>query len=174
MSDSKDDMIWVTGTFNAAMGEYQNAMYEDADPLFWGRITYKIFESYWPNEETDSKTAPEEIFIAHMINNITKVVFSKTMKNLTWKNSNLLTEINPADIREIKQSPEKNILVIGSTSIVSQLTELGLIDEYHLSLHPVLLGSGKPLFANMHNKYALKLTESKDFGNGVVLLKYAR
>jgi dihydrofolate reductase len=72
-----------------------------------------------------------------------------------------------------KQKPGKNILVIGSASIVQQLTDLGLIDEYHLLLHPVVLGSGKPLFKDIRQKHDLKLLEAKALSNGVIVLRYA-
>jgi dihydrofolate reductase len=95
------------------------------------------------------------------------------MKGVEWENSKLLKEINPEEIVKMKQKPGKNILVIGSASIVQQLTNLGLIDEYHLLLHPVVLGSGKPLFKDIRQKHDLKLLEAKNFSNGVVMLRYA-
>jgi dihydrofolate reductase len=72
----------------------------------------------------------------------------------------------------MKQGNGKNILVVGSASIVQQLTNLGLIDEYHLLVHPVVLGSGKPLFKNIKERLSLKLVKAKTFKNGVVLLLY--
>lgn len=111
--------------------------------------------------------------MAHKINNITKIVFSHSMEGVEWKNSKILKEINPEEIEKMKQGKGKNILVIGSASIVQQLTNLGLIDEYHLLLHPVVLGSGKPLFKDIEQKHDLKLLEAKTFSNGVVMLRYA-
>ena len=111
--------------------------------------------------------------MAHKINNIAKIVFSHALKSVEWKNSLLLKEINPEEIIKMKQGKGKNMLVIGSASIVQQLTNLGLIDEYHLLVHPVVLGSGKPLFKDIRQKHDLKLLEAKIFRNGVVMLRYS-
>jgi len=112
---------------------------------------------------------------AHLFQNYVDwlFVFSHSMEGVNWKNSKLLKEINPEEIVKMKQGKGKNILVIGSASIVQQLTNLGLIDEYHLLVHPVVLGSGKPLFKDIRQKHDIKLLEAKTFSNGVVMLRYA-
>ena len=155
------------------MGKYESDLYDSADTLLLGRTTYKIFEGYWPTAASNPATSQGDIEMAHKINNITKIVFSHSMEGVEWENSKLLKEINPEEIVKLKQEKGKNILVIGSASIVQQLTNLGLIDEYHLLLHPVVLGSGKPLFKDIRQKHDLKLLEAKTFSNGVVMLRYA-
>lgn len=105
-----------------------------ADTLLLGRTTYRIFEGYWPTAASNPATSQGDIEMAHIINNITKIVFSHSMEGVEWKKSRLLKEINPEEILKMKQEAGKNILVIGSASIVQQLTNLGLIDEYHLPL----------------------------------------
>jgi dihydrofolate reductase len=173
MSDPEDKMEWVLSSFNEEMGKYESDLYDSADTLLLGRTTYKIFEGYWPTAASNPATSQGDIEMAHKINNITKIVFSHSMEGVEWKNSKLLKEINPEEIIKMKQAKGKNILVIGSASIVQQLTNLGLIDEYHLLLHPVVLGSGKPLFKDITQKYDLKLLEAKTFKNGVIMLRYA-
>jgi len=173
MSDPEDKMEWITGTFNDEMGKYEGGLYDGADTLLLGRTTYKIFEGYWPQAATNPEMPAGEVEMAHKMNNITKIVFSHSMKGVEWENSKLLKEINPEEIVKLKQKAGKNILVIGSASIVQQLTNLGLIDEYHLLLHPVVLGSGKALFKDVRQKQNLKLLEAKAFKNGVVILRYA-
>ncbi|CAG0976550.1 dihydrofolate reductase [Methanosarcinales archaeon] len=172
MSDPEDKMEWVLGSFNDEMGKYESDLYDSADTLLLGRTTYKIFEGYWPTAASNPATSPGDIEMAHKINNITKIVLSHSMEGVEWKNSKLLREINPEEIVKMKQGKGKNILVIGSASIVQQLTNLGLIDEYHLLLHPVVLGIGKPLFKDIRQKHDLKLLEAKTFSNGVVMLRY--
>ena len=98
-----------------------------------------------------------------------KIVFSKTLKQVDWNNSQLFDEINPEAIKRLKQDDGKNILIYGSASVVQQLTSLGLIDEYQILVHPVALGGGKPLFKG---KQKLKLVSAKAFTSGVVLLTY--
>lgn len=172
MSDPHDQMDWITGTFNEEMGKYESDLYDSADTLLLGRTTYKIFEGYWPNAASNPATPPGDIEMAHKINNITKIVFSHSMEGVEWKNSKLLKEINTEEIVKLKQKKGKNILVIGSASIVQQLTNLGLIDEYHLLVHPIVLGRGKPLFKNIKDRLNLKLVKTNTLKNGVVLLLY--
>ena len=172
MSDPEDKMEWVTGSFNDEMGKYESDLYDNADTLLLGRTTYKIFEGYWPQAPSNPATSQGDIEMAHKMNNLTKIVFSHTLESVEWKNSKLLKEINPEEIVKMKQGKGKNILVIGSASIVQQLTNLGLIDEYHLLVHPVVLGSGKPLFKNIKDRLGLKLVKTETFKNGVVLLLY--
>jgi dihydrofolate reductase len=172
MSDPEDKMEWVLGSFNDEMGKYESDLYDSADTLLLGRTTYKIFEGYWPTAASNPATSQGDIEMAHKINNITKIVISHALKSVEWKNSLLLKEINSKEIVKMKQKEGKNILVIGSAIIVQQLTNLGLIDEYHLLLHPVVLGSGKPLFKDIRQKHELKLLEAKTFSNGVVMLCY--
>jgi dihydrofolate reductase len=173
MSDPEDKMEWVLGSFNDEMGQYEGELYDNADTLLLGRTTYKIFEGYWPTAASNPATSQGDIEMAHKINNITKIVFSHSMEGVEWKNSKLLKEIKPEEIVKLKKEKGKNILVIGSASIVQQLTNLGLIDEYHLLVHPVVLGSGKPLFKDIRQKQDLKLLEARAFNNGVVMLRYA-
>jgi dihydrofolate reductase len=173
MSDPEDKMEWVLGSFNDEMGKYESDLYDNADTLLLGRTTYKIWEGYWPTAASNPATSQGDIEMAHKINNITKIVFSHSMKGFEWENSKLLKEINPEEIVKLKKEKGKNILVIGSASIVQQLTNFGLIDEYHLLLHPVVLGSGKPLFKDIRQKQDLKLLEARAFNNGVVMLRYA-
>ena len=89
-----------------------------------------------------------------------------------WNNSTVVREIAPAEIEKLKQEPGKDIIIYGSASIVQALTNLGLIDEYQLLVHPFVLGAGKPLFANIEQRVNLKLVDSKTHPSGVVVLYY--
>lgn len=172
MSDPKDEMDWVINNFSEYIGKYENELYDRADTLLLGRVTYKIFESYWPNAAKDPSTPKDNIEMAHKINNATKIVFSRTLQKVEWKNSILKKEINSEEIIKMKQQKGKDMLIVGSASIVQQFTNLGLIDEYHLLVHPIVLGIGKPLFKDINERQNLKLVETKTFKNGVVGLYY--
>ena len=108
------------------------------------------------------------------INEATKLVFSKTRKDVTWKNSRRLAEFDPHEIEALKKQPGKDIMVFGSASIVSQLTEHGLIDEYHFVVTPTLLGSGRSLLSDVSKRSRLDLLEAKPYPSGNVRLRYAR
>jgi len=172
MSDQKDQMDWVINNFDPELGKYEDDLYGQADTLLLGRVTYKIFESYWPNAATNPETSKGDIALAHVINNITKIVFSKTLDKVEWENSKFVKEINPEKILNMKQEQGKNMLLVGSASIVQQMTILGLIDEFHFVVHPVILGTGKPLFKEIKERHNLKFLDTKNYENGVVLLTY--
>src|SRR5437762_5846629 len=120
--------------------------------LLFGRRTYEMFESFWPHALGDSGTSPdphaagrrspEMHAFAVWINEATKIVFSKTRPDVTWKNSRLLREIDAGQIEALKREPGGDIMVFGSGALVSQLTAQGLVDEYQLVVGPVLLGGG--------------------------------
>jgi dihydrofolate reductase len=154
------------------------------DTILFGRRTYEQFEGFWPHALDDSPTAPDPHAagrrspairaMAIWINEATKVVFSRTRKDVTWKNSRLRHEIDPREIEAIKRQPGKNMIIFGSGSLVSQLTQHGLIDEYQFVINPILLGSGRPLLAGVTNSLKLELLEAKPYRSGNVVLRYAR
>ncbi len=112
--------------------------------------------------------------MATFLNDVTKVVFSKTRKDVTWKNSHLLRELDPHEIEAMKRRPGKDMLLFGSGSVVSQLTQHGLIDEYQFVVSPLLLGSGRPLLSDVSRRLKLDLLEAKAYPSGNVMLRYAR
>jgi dihydrofolate reductase len=126
-----------------------------ADTVLFGRRTYELFEEFWRKALQDSSTAPdphrpgqqskEHRAIAVWMNHATKLVFSRTLKEVTWDNSRLVRELDVDGIAALKQQPGKNIMIFGSGSIVSQLTQHGLIDEYQFVVCPVFLGDGRRL-----------------------------
>ena len=151
--------------------QHYNELLSNADTLLYGRITYQLMESYWPavvKNPTGNK--PEDEF-AVLIDNISKIVFSRTLKNVDWKNTKLKKEIIKEEILELKQQAGKNILV-GSPSLILALMQLDLIDEYQLCVHPIILGKGLPLFKNINDRINLKLLKTKIFGSGAITLYY--
>jgi dihydrofolate reductase len=102
------------------------------------------------------------------------LVFSRTRRDVTWRNSRLLHEFDPREIEALKRQPGKDMMIFGSGSIVSQLTQHGLIDEYHFVVSPILLGSGRPLLSGVSKSSRLDLVEAKKYSSGNVVLRYAR
>jgi len=154
--------------------EHYNELLRNADTLIYGRITYQLMESYWPTivkNPTGNKPMDE---FAVLIDNISKIVFSCTLKNVDWKNTKLKREVIKEEILELKQARNggsKNILV-GSPGLIVALTQLDLIDEYQLAVQPTILGSGLPLFKNVKDRVDLKLLKTKTFGCGAEALYY--
>jgi dihydrofolate reductase len=155
----------------------------DTDTILFGRRTYEQFEAFWPHALDDASTgpnphdsggrSPEMRAMAVMLNEATKLVFSRTLKEVTWKNSHVLHEFDAREIEAMKTQPGKDMIVFGSGSIVSQLTQHGLIDEYRFVVSPILLGSGRPLLSGVSKSMKLNLLEAREFRSGNVLLRYA-
>jgi dihydrofolate reductase len=108
------------------------------------------------------------------LNEATKFVFSKTLKDVRWKNSRILHRLDPSEIDAIKRQPGKDIVVFGSGSLVSQLTQHDLIDEYQFLVCPVLLGSGRTLMDRVSRSLTLDLLEAQKYGSGDIMLRYTR
>jgi dihydrofolate reductase len=145
----------------------------DAGVLLYGRITYQLMENYWPSVvKNPTGNKPTDDF-AISIDNIPKIVYSRTLKNVDWKNTTLKNEINKDEIIALKNQPGKDIFA-GSPSLIVALTNLDLIDEYQLCIHPVVLGKGLPLFKNIHDSIKLNLFDTKILGSGAIFLYYKK
>jgi dihydrofolate reductase len=154
------------------------------DTILFGRRTYELFQAFWPHALDDSPTSPDPHHagrrspemrdMAIMLNDTTKLVFSRTLKQASWKNSRLLHELDPRAIEAMKRQPGKDMIIFGSGSIVSQLTQHGLIDDYHFVVSPILLGSGRPLLSGVPKTLRLDLLEAKAYPSGNVMLRYAQ
>jgi dihydrofolate reductase len=156
--------------------EHYNELLSNAGTLLYGRITYQLMQSYWPSVvKNPTGNNPMDDF-AVLIDNISKIVFSRTLKNVDpiiigWKNTELKKEIIKEEILELKQQAGKNILA-GSPSLIVALAQLDLIDEYQLAVQPTILGTGLPLFKNIKDRIDLKLLKTKTFGCGAVAHYY--
>jgi dihydrofolate reductase len=151
--------------------QHYNDLLSGADLLLYGRITYQLMEDYWPSvAKNPTGNKPMDDF-AVLIDNISKIVFSRTLKNVDWQNTTLKNEVIKGEISGLRQQGGKNILV-GSPSLIVRLTQLGVIDEYQLAVHPTVLGNGLPLFKNIGDRINLKLLKTKTFGCGAVAFYY--
>jgi dihydrofolate reductase len=151
--------------------EHYNDVLSNADTLIYGRTTYQLMESYWPTVVKDpTGNKPIDDF-AVLIDNIQKIVYSRTLKSVDWKNSQLKNEISRDEILEYKKQEGKNILV-GSPSLIVAFANLGLVDEYQFLVQPIILGSGLSLFKNIQSRIDLKLLKTKTFGCGAVGFYY--
>jgi dihydrofolate reductase len=110
--------------------------------------------------------------VAERMNNLPKIVFSRTMEKASWSNTRLIKGDLVAETRKLKSEPGQDMVIMGSGSIVAQLTAAGLIDEFDLALVPIMLGSGRTLFEGVTTRPALRRTQSRSFENGAVFLRY--
>jgi dihydrofolate reductase len=152
--------------------EYANDLLSNVDALLFGRLTYQLMADYWPAAATNPSTSKSDLEIADKMNNLPKIVFSKTLQRVEWNNSRLVKENIAEEISKIKQQAGKDMVIFGSGNIVSAFMHLGLIDEYRIIVNPVVLGSGNPLFKGINEKHNLKLLKTRVFSSGIVILFY--
>ena len=157
---------WTGPWFNPELGQAVGSFIAAQDAMLLGRVSYDEFAAYWPQQTGD---------MADTMNGTAKYVVSGTLKSAEWQNSTLIPAASAiAEIAELKQRPGKNIGMTGSATLVSSLLREGLLDELHLFVFPVVLGSGKRLFAAPGAKLPLKLIDSATFDTGVLHLTYAK
>lgn len=166
IEDRNKELDWHN--WNDEMDAYIAGFFDGIDTILLGRVTYELMAAYWPTPSS----AAENKFITSKMNNLPKVVFSKTLSSLAWQNSSLVKENITQEIRELKNEPGKDMVLFGGAEIASVLMRAGLIDEYRIIVNPVVLGSGTPLFKNITEKIDLKLRETKVFSSGNVMLRY--
>jgi dihydrofolate reductase len=157
---------WTGPYWSDEMGEFKLAELEASDTLLLGRVTYEGFAAAWPGRTDDGG-------FADRMNNYRKYVVSSTMKTASWQNSTILGDDLVREITRIKEEPGKDILVHGSATLVQALLRDQLVDELHLETYPIVLGTGKRLFAD--DSYAkLDLASHSVTSKGVLLLSYRR
>ena len=153
--------------------DYTHKASQSGTTLMFGRTTYEMMKSFWPTDEA-KKMEPE---MAEVMNNSPKIVFSKSMAPVidepNWKNVTVVHELNKGTIEKLKQEHPDGITILGSGTIVQQLTNFGFIEFYSLVTAPLVLGRGKLLFKDV-KQLQLELSESKRFKNGVVMNNYKR
>jgi dihydrofolate reductase len=177
-----EDISWVIERFDPEMqDDVAKEMSAETDVFVFGRVTYEIFAAYWPSavpyaegDELNPAAGKEDPRIIRALNDFPKLVFSRTLKDPDWSGTRVVGEGLEDEIEKLKAESGKAIGVQGSASIVQALARADLIDEYHLYVHPVLLGEGKPLFASGAGRQDFERVHVKPYANGVVALHYAR
>jgi dihydrofolate reductase len=152
----------------AEENEYASENLNGGGMLLFGRVTYEMMAGYWP---TPIAIQNDPVVAAGM-NSADKVVFSRTLKKTEWNNTRLISDNIAEAIRALKQTPGKDMTILGSGSIVAQFAEHNLIDEYQIMVDPVVIADGTPIFKGIARKLELKLTGTRTFKSGVVLLCY--
>jgi len=149
--------------------DYAEDMLNSVDTILFGRVTYEMMAAYWSRSEVKK----DDPIIAGKMNSLPKIVFSKTLDSVEWENSILVKENIKETVLKLKEQPGKDIVILGSGSIVSAFTQMGIIDEYRIIVNPVILGAGKLQFTpGSLDKKTLKLTDVKKLGSGLVFLYY--
>ena len=144
---------------------YNTESFPNAGAFLLGRKTYEIWKEYWPS------VTDEDDLIAHALNTQPKYVASTTLKKADWKGTTIIRDV-PTEVPKLKSQPGKPIFVMGSSGLARTLMEHGLVDEYQLWMHPVVLGGGKRLFGDGSPHTTMRLVDSRTSAGGLVILTY--
>jgi dihydrofolate reductase len=158
---------WLVPHFDDTLGAFMDGLIGRSDALLLGRKTYEIFASYWPNAGPDDP-------MAQKLNSVPKYVASRTLDSVDWSNSNLLGDDVPAEVAALKERIDGEIHVTGSGDLIQTLLEKDLVDEFVLIVFPVVLGTGKRLFAGGTIPRGLRLADTQTSPNGVAIQTYER
>ncbi len=160
----RDELDWFV-TDDDSMG-WSHDILRGAGTILYGRVTYEGMAKYW------TTAVDVDPFVKERLNELPKVVFSRTLPRASWHNSTLVREDTVAAVELLKQQAGKDLVVLGSGKLVAALARASLIDDYMLRLQPVILGAGRPLFESLPGYQRLRLVASKTFRSGVLGLHY--
>jgi dihydrofolate reductase len=167
-TDPEGGMSWAHDHQDAEWGAFSAENAGGHVAFLFGRKTYDMMKNFWPTPRA-RETAPE---VARTMNSSKKLVFSRTLTEATWNNTELLKGDPVAEVRRLKQESGPDLLIFGSGTLVAPLAEAGLIDEYELVLNPRAIGRGRTLFEGVKGMLSFKLTKTRPFKNGNVVLWY--
>ncbi|MHC3123334.1 dihydrofolate reductase family protein [Acinetobacter sp. GN11] len=166
------DIGWIA--YDADLANHAKEILSTADTVIWGRVTYQMMHNYWPAMLSNPEASEHERNHAEWIEKTEKIVFSTTLDTVEWNNSRLVKDHVEEEINKLKQQSGKDMVILGSPRFAHYLMQLGLIDEYKITVSPVLIGSGLPLFQGIQQKTNLKLIENKTFASGAIGLHYQK
>jgi dihydrofolate reductase len=166
------EIDWVQ--FDDGLVEDVQKLVNTADTALFGRVTYQLMESYWPTAADSPTATKHDLDHSRWLNPAPKIVFSRTLRNVQWRNTRIVKDHLGEEIARLQKSPGKNLILFASPTLGSSFMNLDLIDEYFFNINPIILGKGKPLFREQSEMHKLKLLGSKIYKNGVISLRYAR
>ncbi len=161
------DMSWAHKS-DPEFNSFSEENAKSGGELIFGRVTYEMMSSYWPTPEA-RKNSP---VIAEQMNGLPKIVFSRTLDDASWNNTRLIKGDLVEEVRKLKNQAGDQLVIMGSGTIVSQLTHARLVDEYQMVVNPLILGEGRTMFDDVKQRFELKLANTRAFKNGNVLLHY--
>ena len=167
-TDSNGDMTWAKQGNDEEFNAFTTENAKSGGLLIFGRVTYDLMASFWPTEQAHDSLP----IVAERMNNLPKIVFSRTLAKASWNNTTLIKGDLVTEIRKLKSQRGQGMAILGSGSIVAQLALEDVIDEYEMVVNPTALGAGRTMFDGIKKRLELKLTDSRTFRNGKVFLRY--
>ena len=157
------DISWHEDVWGEELEQLSIQQLNEAGGLLFGRVTYELMANYWPGATGT---------VADFMNAAPKYVFSRTVKNSPWNNTQIFGADVPGTVARLKRDSAKDLFLFGSADLAATLIPHGLIDEFRIAVNPVILGGGTPLF-KPGEKVRLKLIDSRPLSTGIVILRYA-
>ena len=151
---------------------YFNEQLSGMGAFLSGRVTCELMAAFWPTADTDPASTEPMIEFARIWRDMPKIVYSKTLRQAGW-NTTIVRDVVPEEVAKLKAAPGGD-LALGGADLAASFMRLGLIDEYRIYVHPIVIGAGKPLFPRSGPRVNLRLLETRAFGNGVLLLHYRK
>ena len=165
----KNEIDWFAG-FDSEEWPWSSDILRSADAMLYGRVTYEEFRQFWPTPEP--KQMGIDPYLIERLNNLPKIVFSKSLAETPWKPASLVREEPVAAVAKLKQEPGKDIVVVGSGTLVASLVRDDLIDEYFIRVRPIILGAGRSLFVDQKARHPLRFVSARTFKSGAIGLHY--
>jgi dihydrofolate reductase len=160
-----DEMDWTTMD-DDGIGKYLIPdLQKTVDTMLVGRKLYQGFEQFWPTVPENPGSEPELVAFAHWMADTPKLVFSKTLKEVKWKNSRLATSDPSTTVAQLKKEKGGDMVIFGGAALAAHFVKNNLVDEFRIKLEPVVLGKGKSLYQDLTARIRLKLIRSKVFGS---------
>jgi len=167
--DARGDMRWAHHSADPEWNDFTAGNASGGGTLVFGRVTYQMMASYWPSP----MAIQNDPVVAERMNALPKVVFSRTLREATWRNTTLVKDDMIAAMRRMKGEPGTGMAIFGSGTVTAQLAQAGLIDEFQFVVVPIVLGGGRTLFDGIAKPLKLNRTGVRSFANGNVVLSYA-
>jgi len=169
-SDLNGGLDWIP--YNEELEKYAEEVVAEVGSPVYGRTTYRMMESYWPTVLDNPNASKHDREHAQWVQEVKKIVISGTMDKAEWNNTMLIKENIAEEIKALKEQPGKNLVIFGSPGAAKTLLELGLIDEFLLTICPVVLGDGITVFDGGVEKIRLKLLSSRTLNSGIIATRY--
>lgn len=169
-SDTNGGLNWIP--YNEELEKYAEEVVSEVGSPVYGRTTYQMMESYWPTMLDDPDASEHERAHARWVQDVKKIVISGSMDKAEWNNTMLIKDNIAEQINALKEQPGKNLVIFGSPGAAKTLLELGLIDEFWLTICPVILGGGQSVFDGNGDKIKLKLLSSRTLNSGIIAARY--
>ena len=166
--DKNGQMNWAKAHQDDEWNSFVAENAKGGGELVFGRVTYEMMAGFWPTPKAREMMP----VVAERMNNLPKIVFSRTLDNATWNNTKLIKGDLLGEVRQLKEESGDDMVIMGSGTIIAQLAPSHLIDSYQFVVNPLMLGGGRTMFQDIPDQLNLTLRESRAFGNGNVVLTY--